>query len=64
MLPLRGRSAGQCLADDVAVARGEFTPAIPDDRGCQAHSLDFGPTHEQTFSTVLARHTTTLVNER
>jgi hypothetical protein len=62
--PLSGRSVGQCFADDVAVARGELAPAIVDDRGCRGHSLDFGPTHEQTFSTVLARQTTTFVNER
>ena len=64
MPPLRDRFVGQCFADDVAVARGKFAPAIADYRGCRGHSLDLGRIHEQTFSTVLARQTTTFVNER
>jgi hypothetical protein len=64
MPPLSGRIVGQCFADDVAVARGELTPAIADERGCRGHSLDLGPTDEQTFSTVLARQAKTFVNER
>jgi hypothetical protein len=62
--PLGGQGIGQHLTDDVTVARGEFAPAIADNRRCRDHLLDFGPTHEETFSTFLAHPATTSVNER
>jgi hypothetical protein len=62
VLPLGGPGFAQHLTDEVTIARGEFTPAIADNRRSRNHLLDFKLTRS-VFDRSRASSTTS-VNER